>query len=366
MEEIQKLRAAGKEDEAEKKMAEMKKQMEGIRSRMSRDGDRSSGPGFRGGPDSERRPSPGGGDRRPPMEEADRKKESESPQKKPETAKSTPHDHGHRGPDREDLAERKEQFGEKMREIMKLKAAGKTEEATRQWEAMRKHFGAMRPPMKPGTHLRGGPSAWAKPGGESKAEHSKARDEKKEKPGKEDARKKSHGKSSKEKGKSKDKDKSKGKADRKKDGRKHAQSRKRSDHRGRTVSRWQRNHGPGARWSPRQSHGPQFRAGSSFFAKRMLLRRAAAMKRAGGSSWKGAPTRRFSHRGPGGPFAGKGAEHSKSSRERSESDRHHRGHRDSDHHRGGDRDEHDHKGKDRDEGKSSHSHHGGKKKDSDD
>ena len=166
MREIQQLKAAGKTEEAEKKMEEMRRQMTALRSRgPGRDSD--GGPGR--GPDRER---PGEGDRQGPPSrgdrpdgDQDRKPGPPSRDAKPGDSRRAGPDRTDDGPDREILAMMREKAGDKMREIQKLREAGKHEEANKRMAEMRKYFEAAREKMANAQDQRGGPgpgSPWAK------------------------------------------------------------------------------------------------------------------------------------------------------------------------------------------------------------
>ncbi len=123
MQEVQKLREAGKHDEAEKRIAEFKKQAAELHARMGQQKD--------GGPRGPQRPGAEGG--------RDHKKPE--PSKAAEAGKRPQPKAGH---DRPDPAKVREMMQARIQEVQKLHQAGRHEEADRKRAEIRKHVGELR------------------------------------------------------------------------------------------------------------------------------------------------------------------------------------------------------------------------------
>ena len=159
MQEIHKLHEAGKHEQAEEMMADMRKHMGEMREQMAQQGhDRDQGRG-QGGPDRKDGAEPPRGPQRPAMEggHPDRKPEApkaeQKPRPQPEVAERSREGH-----DRPDMEKMREHMQGRMQEIHKLREAGKNEEAEKMMAEFKKEAGEIREKMaQHGQRGPGGP-----------------------------------------------------------------------------------------------------------------------------------------------------------------------------------------------------------------
>ncbi len=143
MREVQELRQAGKHEEAEKKIAEAKQQMETMRERFG-GGDGPRGPRGPGGPP----PFAQGGPKHPPMEKpappAGDQQKGPKPSEEKKTAEDAKPDHRPGPPSPEKVAAFRQEIRSRMEAVQKLRREGKHEEAEKKMAEMRQHLDKLR------------------------------------------------------------------------------------------------------------------------------------------------------------------------------------------------------------------------------